>query len=75
MIGRDDLVRILGPLDEAKIIAILALSPTLATVEEAGVWAAGNGDLLARSGHPLSAVAAAIVDILTAEDEEPPPTG
>ncbi len=45
-IGRDDLHRILGDIDDAKVIDILALKPTLPEVEQAAVWAAGDGDVL-----------------------------
>jgi hypothetical protein len=71
-VGRDDLIRILGETDDAKIVEILALKPTLPEVEEAAMWAAGNGDVLAKSGRPLGRVAAAIVAILTADEEEEP---
>ena len=71
--GRDDLRRILGDLDDAKVIEILALSPNLADLEEAAAWAGGDGDILAKSGRPLAGVVANIVDIVTADEEEPPP--
>jgi len=72
-VGRDDLRRILGDLDDAKIIEILALSPNLADLEEAAAWAGGDGDILAKSGRPLAGVVANIADIVTANEEEPPP--
>jgi len=74
-VGRDDLVRVLGELDETMIIEILDLKPSLNELEQAAVWAAGDGDVLAKQGHPLAGVVADIVDILTADEEEPPPTG
>lgn len=70
---RADLHSILGDLDDGKVIEILALKPTVADVEEAAIYATGNGDVLAKSGHPCSDVAADIIDILTADEEEPPP--
>jgi hypothetical protein len=72
-VSRNDLERLLGDIEDAKLIAILALEPTLAEVEEAAIWTAGDGDVLAKSGHPLTGVVANIVDILTADEEEPPP--
>jgi hypothetical protein len=74
-LGRNGLRRILGKLDDAQIIEILRLNPTLADLEQAALWATGNGDVLARSGRPLTGTAAAIVDVLAPEEEEPPPTG
>lgn len=71
---RSDLTRILGDLDDAQISEILALHPTLSEVEQAALWAEGEGEVLSGSGHTLSGVVAEIVDIVTAdeEDEEPP---
>jgi hypothetical protein len=70
---RDRLRGILGNIDDARIMAILALKPSLADLKEAAVWATGDGDVLARSGHPLGGIAAAIVGIIRADEEEPPP--
>jgi hypothetical protein len=69
-VGRDDVRRIFGEIDDAKMIEILALKPSLPEIEEAAMWAAGNGDVLAKGGHRLGRVAAAIVDILAGDDEE-----
>jgi hypothetical protein len=69
----DDIKRILGEIDESKVIEILGLKPTVADVEEAVVWASGDGDVLAKSGHPQTGVIAQIVDILTTDEDEPEP--
>jgi hypothetical protein len=70
----EDLRRILGHIDDRKAIEILALHPKVLEVEEAAVWAAGDGDVLAKGGRPLTGVAAEIFEMLTAdEDEEEPP--
>jgi hypothetical protein len=68
-----DVKAILGDLDEDKIIEILALKPTIADLEEAAIWATGDGDVLAKSGRPLAGTVADIVDIIVPEEEEPPP--
>jgi hypothetical protein len=69
-----DLARLVGDLDERTVLDILALKPTLAELEEAAIWATGDGDVLAKMGHPLAGTVAEIVDLLSAaEDEEPPP--
>jgi hypothetical protein len=70
---REDVKRILGDLDDAKLIEILELNPSPAELEEAAAWATGNGDILGKSGHSLVGTAAAIVEILTADEEEEPP--
>jgi hypothetical protein len=66
-----DLLRILGDVDERKVMEILALRPTLAEVEEAVFWIEGSGDLIGKAGHPLTGIAAEIFEILTADQEEP----
>ncbi len=70
---REDFERILGNLDDPKVIDILELNPTVADLEEAAMCVAGDHDVLAKSGHHVSAVAAQVVEILTADEEEEPP--
>jgi hypothetical protein len=73
MISKDALRAIVGDLDDAKIVEILNLQPTLAELEEAAVWASGDGDVLGKQGRPMTETVSALVDILTADEEEPPP--
>lgn len=68
----DDIQRILGHLDEAKLLEIIALHPTILDVEEASLWLAGDSDVYGAE-PPLKGVASAIVTILTANEEEEPP--
>jgi hypothetical protein len=68
-----DLHAILGKLDERVMLDILALQPTVAEIEEVAVWARGEGDRRAREGHPLEARLSRLVDILTADEDEPEP--
>jgi hypothetical protein len=74
-----DLTRLLGEVDDVKAAEILGLKPRLVEVEQAAVWAAGEGDRLARKGHELVGVVARIVDILALdedeEEERSPPAG
>ena len=72
IVTAEDISRLLGALDERRTLDILALRPTLSDVEQAAVWLAGDGDVIARSGHPLAGVVADILDILAVDDEEPP---
>jgi len=66
-----DIRRIIGAADEAKLLDIAALRPTIRDVEEASLWLAGDTDVF--GGRPLPPVAAEIVAILTAgEGEEEP---
>jgi hypothetical protein len=72
-ISSDELKALVGDIDDDRVIAILKLSPSVAELEQAAIWAAGNGDVLSRSGHPLTGKVAAIVEILTVNEDEPPP--
>ena len=67
----DEIQRILGALDEAKLPDIVALRPTVVDVEEASLWLAGDPDVFG-AGRPLQTTAGEIVAILTADDEEEP---
>ena len=71
--SRHDLRRILGELSDPKLIEILELNPTVADLEEATMCMAGDHDVLARSGHPISAAAGRIVEILREDEEEDRP--
>ena len=67
---RDDLIHIIGELDDDTAVEILALGPSVAEVEEAFMWIAGEGDVVDRAGRPLAGRTAAIVDILAAEEPD-----
>ena len=66
--GSDALRRLVGDIEEAKASEILSLEPSEAELEQALVWAAGNGDFRGKEGHPLDGKAARIFDILTADE-------
>jgi len=65
----DDIRRILGTLDEAKLLDIVALRPNILDVEEASLWLAGDSDIFG-AGQPLKPVVGEIVAVLTADEEE-----
>jgi hypothetical protein len=69
--GRADLKRVLHDLDDAAALEILSLQPTVAQIEEAAVWAAGEGHALDRAGRPLTGTVARIVAILERVEDEP----
>ena len=62
----------LGAIDNAKMLAILALRPTIVDLEEASLWLSGDADVFG-AGPPLKGTASAIVSLLTADEEEEPP--
>jgi hypothetical protein len=59
---------VLGDMDDAKMLAIIALRPTVADLEEASMWLAGDTDVFG-AGRPLKDVASQIVALLS-EDED-----
>jgi hypothetical protein len=65
----DDIGRILGALDEAKLLDIVALRPSILDVEETSLWLSGDSDIFG-AGQPLKPVAGEIVAVLTADEEE-----
>lgn len=69
---RDDIRAVLGEIDQAKLIEIMSLRPTLADIEEASMWLAGDADVFG-AGAPVKGVASDIVTILTENEEEEPP--
>jgi hypothetical protein len=69
----DDVARILGNLDPTKMLPIMALRPTILDIEEASMWLAGDRDVFG-PGLPLQDIASQIVAILTADEEEEPPS-
>jgi len=69
---REDLRRILGELEDPRIIDILELHPTVADLEAAAVCLAGDQDVLGSQGHPVSPRANQVVEILSDDDEDDP---
>jgi hypothetical protein len=63
-----DVRDVLGDMDDAKMLAIIALRPTVADLEEASMWLAGDTDVFG-AGRPLKDVASQIVALLS-EDED-----
>lgn len=66
----EDLHHVLGAMDDATTIAILALQPTLSQLEEARLWLDGADDIVGEQRHPLDGVVAQIFDLLDVDEEE-----
>ncbi len=64
-----DVQRLLGEQDMATLAAIMALSPSLAEVETAALWAAGEGETLPERHQPRRIVEA-ILDLIAVEEDE-----
>ena len=71
-VRREDFERILGSLEDPKMIDLLKLKPSVKDLEEAAICLAGDHDVLAKSGHHVSPVAFRVVEIVTAAEEEEP---
>jgi hypothetical protein len=67
---RGELRAILGDLDDAKVLEILDLNPTVLELEEAAVWSGGDGDILGKEGRPLTGITAQVFEILTRDEQE-----
>lgn len=68
-VASDDIKAVLGELDEATLLEIVALRPTIRDLEEAVTWLSGDRDIFG-AGEPLKEVAAEIVTILRANEED-----
>ena len=68
----DDVKRIIGDLDDAKLLDIMTLRPTVLDLEGASMCLAGDTDVFG-AGQPLQGVVGDIVAILTTDEEEKSP--
>ena len=58
-----------GDVADWKVSAILATGADVDDIEAAIAWAAGEDDVMGEERRPLAGAAAAVYDILTADDE------
>ena len=65
-----DVHQILGDMEDSTAVAILALHPSVAQLEEARVWLDGAGEVLGKEHRLLDGVVAQIFDMLSVQDEE-----
>jgi hypothetical protein len=71
----EEVARILGRLDATVIIPIMELQPTIADIERTSMRLGGDCEVF-EAASPLKTVASRIVTVLTAnEEQEPPSTG
>lgn len=69
MATADDVRHTLGDIDGVLIAAILSVKPTFRELTDAAIWARGDGDLIAREHHELSAGALAVAEIITRDED------
>jgi hypothetical protein len=70
---RDDIERVVGPVPDDLAVAIIETRATLEDLEVAEQWASQADDVMGKLRHPLTGAAAAVYDLLLAEEafEEP----
>jgi hypothetical protein len=61
-------------MDDETAVAILALNPSVAQLEEARVWLNGADDVQGKERRPFDPLISQILDLVVVEEEEPPPT-
>jgi hypothetical protein len=64
-----DLQRLLGDLDASTVVAIMALVPSMADIEEAALWVQGDGERELEPHQPSGTVEA-ILDLVAADDDD-----
>jgi hypothetical protein len=67
-----DIRRLFGDTSDQVVSEILSLQPTLADLEKAAQWVAGDRDLDQAEGQVLKGVSGEIVTLLAVEDDEDP---
>jgi hypothetical protein len=64
----EELVQLVGDLEPARLAAIETLGATIAEVEEAVAYAAGEDDVMGEARLPLIGRAAAVYEIIVADE-------
>jgi hypothetical protein len=67
---REDIVRLLGAVDDEEVIAVLSLQPTVAELEDARVWLGGQENRQARTERPQTARTMAILEIVDRSEDD-----
>lgn len=68
-ITAEQIVDIVGPLTDARIMAIIATGANVEEIEEAAAWADGESDVMGDLRLRATGPVAAVYDILRAEDK------
>ncbi len=66
----DDVITILGPVDETLVADVIATGATQAELSEAVAWINNDEALIGEGRHLPAGRVAALVDLLTADEEE-----
>lgn len=68
----EDILRLLGPLDDHTVVAIMALDPQLGALEAVSLRLAQEDDVLGDERVPLSGTAALIYDLVMRDPANAP---
>lgn len=66
----DDVITVLGPVDETLVAEVIATGATQGELAEAFAWANNDEALIGEGRHLPAGRVAALVDLLTADEEE-----
>ncbi len=66
----DDVIAILGPVDEILVADVIATGATQTELAEAFAWVSNDEALIGEGRHLPAGRVAALVDLLTADEEE-----
>lgn len=69
-ITSDDVIAILGPVDETLVAEVIATGATRAELAEALAWASNDEALIGEGRRLPGGRVAALVDLLSADEEE-----
>lgn len=67
-LSRDDVIRVVGALEDGKVAAIIATGADIEDLTEAFAWANAEDDVLGDQRKSLTGTVAQVYDILTADD-------
>ena len=68
-LSADDVRRIVGEVDDVKLVAILELGASVAELEAAVAWAEGESDVLGAAREPRSGRVGTLYEILTSGED------
>ena len=65
----EQIIDIVGPLTDARVMAVIATGATIEQIEEAATWADGESDVMGDLRLPGTRPVAAVYDILRTEEK------
>ncbi len=65
--SREDVLHLVGDIDDATVTEILRTGASYVEIEEAAAWLSGEGEQLGKAGRGLSTTAEAVYEILATD--------